>query len=458
MDDNHDRQTGLKMPQRRRQPLGEPADDVDRSSDGLGENLRRLLPPQSDTLIRLMAQLGNASPPPKSVDSRDVRPTAGGDAHHPDSDYAEPIEPYEAVYPEHCFCDKIYWWKRIRAEKLARGYDAESLAGRIKNLPAFEAEVVLAWLKTASIGLEKYDRYRLRCKIPIGGYYQRKADHGELWHFIKGIKPIEGMLERVPEDVQEQYLWGIAEYARETGETHLNMMHRLVGTRGGESVGGRSAIRAFVLRSMYDLHLRGFIRKCSAFVTDPAWSVVQASDIMRLIHVGLVAQVGDGASATYQLTDLGVQCAMHYEGDYSKMHENSHRTPTIPPPTSITIGSVNGGQVNIAEIVSNLDTSINSVASQGAPGIAGALWDLKRSILLESTLDDSSRAELLDNLDDLADAAKKSPQERKRGRVKAALDVIQTVAVGAVKVGETWEKWEPIITSFFINLGYRRLW
>jgi hypothetical protein len=121
-----------------------------------------------------------------------------------------------------------------------------------------------------------------------------------------------------------------------------------------------------------------------------------------------------------------------------------------PVPSYITyrfsgpVGQLIAGE---GQTVRNINSHIAAVVGLGQENVGEALLRLSEATLADPQLDDSSRAQILESIEDLADAAEASPNERKSGRIRGAIEVIGQMAGVATQLGEVWNQWGPIITQ-----------
>ncbi|MFD9412137.1 hypothetical protein ACFWBN_34755 [Streptomyces sp. NPDC059989] len=94
------------------------------------------------------------------------------------------------------------------------------------------------------------------------------------------------------------------------------------------------------------------------------------------------------------------------------------------------IGSVSKSHISVAETVTNIGTATEALAGRGDTDLAVAIRALTQAIQQASELADDQRAQLLDNVADIADAAAAPDAPRSLSRARAAMAVI-TSAAGA---------------------------
>jgi hypothetical protein len=113
--------------------------------------------------------------------------------------------------------------------------------------------------------------------------------------------------------------------------------------------------------------------------------------------------------------------------------------------------SITGSTVGVFAMQStltNVETAIGNLNSQGQSEIAHRLADLKDEIG-RSTLLDPDKKELLEQIEIIAAEAGKSASERKPSIIKSAISYIGTLAAGAASVKKLWETCGPFLRQHF---------
>lgn len=118
----------------------------------------------------------------------------------------------------------------------------------------------------------------------------------------------------------------------------------------------------------------------------------------------------------------------------------SHVTYTFSGP----VGQLIAGE---GQTIRNIRSHIAAVVGQGQQPVGDAIQRLSETALSDPDLDDAARKQVLESIEDLADAAEAPPAERKVGRIRGALATIGQMAGVAAKLGEVWSQWEPVITE-----------
>jgi hypothetical protein len=119
-----------------------------------------------------------------------------------------------------------------------------------------------------------------------------------------------------------------------------------------------------------------------------------------------------------------------------------------PSATSDITFNISGGtfsQLNPAvETVQSIANSLTAI-SENFPDLAKALQELGQAVLDAASLDEQRRTELVENIDDLSEQARHAPEQRKRGRLRAAIDAISAVATPGTQLHTAWDAWGPTI-------------
>ncbi len=126
-------------------------------------------------------------------------------------------------------------------------------------------------------------------------------------------------------------------------------------------------------------------------------------------------------------------------GDVTTIHYN----------INAPIGQLNAGD---RQRVANLQSRIVAVESRGVPQVAEALQQVSQAAINDSELGEAELREVLETIEDLAEASELPPEERKGGRIKGAIAVITAAAGAATQLGQAWQQWGPVISG---HLGGR---
>ncbi|OIJ63647.1 hypothetical protein [Streptomyces mangrovisoli] len=110
---------------------------------------------------------------------------------------------------------------------------------------------------------------------------------------------------------------------------------------------------------------------------------------------------------------------------------------------SISGGTFIGGQ--FATQIENINSTIAGVVQQGSPQLAEALQVLRQAVQDQGGLGDDERADLLDNVGYLAQAAQTPPERRNRGLVRSVLAALTVAASSGEEVRRAMEAWGGVL-------------
>jgi hypothetical protein len=106
------------------------------------------------------------------------------------------------------------------------------------------------------------------------------------------------------------------------------------------------------------------------------------------------------------------------------------------------IGNV--GQINIADTITSIGATIKIVESGGQTSVADAIRALTQAVQQAPELAEEQRAQLLDHVADVADAAAAPGEPRKLSRAKAAMAIITKAAGASTQLAQTIETWHGV--------------
>lgn len=112
-----------------------------------------------------------------------------------------------------------------------------------------------------------------------------------------------------------------------------------------------------------------------------------------------------------------------------------------------TIGILNTG---VFQNTGNLAVSVDKLAASGQPELAEALKRLAEAITTSGELTPGSRADALEQLDELGRQAISSPEKRaKISVIRAVFQSLATTLSAAGGLAEVWSTWGTTIRKFF---------
>lgn len=109
----------------------------------------------------------------------------------------------------------------------------------------------------------------------------------------------------------------------------------------------------------------------------------------------------------------------------------------------------NNSNVSVADTVNNIGTVIQAVADRGDAGVADALRALTAAIERDQELTQNLRAQLLDNVADVADAVAAPNEPRRRSRARAAMTAIATAAGASSELAQAVSTWQSVLGRLF---------
>ncbi|MFF7889932.1 hypothetical protein ACH40F_55880 [Streptomyces sp. NPDC020794] len=113
------------------------------------------------------------------------------------------------------------------------------------------------------------------------------------------------------------------------------------------------------------------------------------------------------------------------------------------------IGDVHNSNVSVADTVLSIGTSINTVADRGDTDTAAAIRALAKAVQQDPGLAETLRAQLLDNLADVADAAVAPDEPRRLSRARAAMASITAAAGTSTQLAEAVGNWQHVLGQLF---------
>ncbi|MFH8739473.1 hypothetical protein [Streptomyces sp. NPDC017964] len=117
------------------------------------------------------------------------------------------------------------------------------------------------------------------------------------------------------------------------------------------------------------------------------------------------------------------------------------------------VGAINSeianSQLSVADTVTSIGATINTVADRGQNDIAAALHALTEAIQQAQELAEGERAELLLNFADVADAAAAPDEPRRLARARAAIAMITTAAGASTQLAQAVDTWHQVAGQLF---------
>jgi uncharacterized protein YpuA (DUF1002 family) len=105
---------------------------------------------------------------------------------------------------------------------------------------------------------------------------------------------------------------------------------------------------------------------------------------------------------------------------------------------------------NIGQVGSqkNIKSTVAGVNQSGDREVARALRKLKQAVLAQHELGAQDQQDLLENIEDLEQANQASPEERKRGRIRAAWAALTTAATISTELAKAIDAWRSVLSRF----------
>ncbi|MGW2448413.1 hypothetical protein [Streptomyces sp. NPDC001675] len=113
------------------------------------------------------------------------------------------------------------------------------------------------------------------------------------------------------------------------------------------------------------------------------------------------------------------------------------------------IGEVNNSNVTVAHVVSDIGMSAKAIADRGDTGIATAVRALAEAVQQDRQLTEDVRAQLLDHVADVADAAAAPDEPRRLSRARAALAAITEAAGASTRLTQAVSDWHHVAGQLF---------
>ncbi|PPS74382.1 hypothetical protein BV882_12080 [Streptomyces sp. 46] len=113
------------------------------------------------------------------------------------------------------------------------------------------------------------------------------------------------------------------------------------------------------------------------------------------------------------------------------------------------IGEVNNSHVSVADTVNSIGATVQAVADRGQTDTADAIRALAEAIERDPGLAEDLRAQLLDNVADVADAAAAPDGPRALSRGRAAMAAITSAAGASSQLAQAVSTWQGVLGQLF---------
>jgi hypothetical protein len=135
--------------------------------------------------------------------------------------------------------------------------------------------------------------------------------------------------------------------------------------------------------------------------------------------------------------------------DHTRPHPdrliNRHAHKPAEPSAQMNFYNSNIGQVGSQK---NIKSTVAGVNQSGDREVARALRKLKQAVLAQHELGAQDQQDLLENIEDLEQANQASPEERKRGRIRAAWAALTTAATISTELAKAIDAWRSVLSRF----------
>lgn len=114
--------------------------------------------------------------------------------------------------------------------------------------------------------------------------------------------------------------------------------------------------------------------------------------------------------------------------------------------------NISGGQIgnlNLGEIIGDLQATLRTVTDQGGDTVAECLKQLAEAIVSSKGLDDSAKAETLDQVKEVASQAATEPVKRNKGVLKSIFATLKSTLSGIKDIASVWVHAEGILNDLF---------
>jgi hypothetical protein len=163
---------------------------------------------------------------------------------------------------------------------------------------------------------------------------------------------------------------------------------------------------------------------------------------LRKAYNGVMLSNTDAVNAAF--ADLAIAYILEVCARMPKHSERDRPESQLPQ-------TINIGQLNIADVVSNVHSQIAAIARAHTSDerIPEALQALTDAITSDAALDKARRIHLLDNVADIAEAVEQPDKPRAISRAKAALTAIGTAASVSEELANAWQAWSHVLARLF---------
>jgi acyl-CoA reductase-like NAD-dependent aldehyde dehydrogenase len=116
-------------------------------------------------------------------------------------------------------------------------------------------------------------------------------------------------------------------------------------------------------------------------------------------------------------------------------------------------GTINLGQVNTGQVRGNIETHLKSVTGSSAKDFTEAIRAFAEAVAKDAALQQAQRDQILEDVDYLAEEAKKPVSERRPTLLARLLGGMPKALTAAESAKTAWDTFGPVISGFFGQPG-----
>jgi hypothetical protein len=289
--------------------------------------------------------------------------------------------------------------------------------------------------------------------VELSGGPPRPIQVGEICTALDAEQPGDReMVKRALRYLGEKQLIDVA-IASGDGDPNYSMMVRGPTARGIDRVSEwRSTLRPTdeqVLKTMAQLeasqpgHRSSTEEVTTSLAHSPDRRAVYAESISRLVSAGLLEghDASNQSSAYPEYVDLRLTLLGT---------DRLEQEPEVPPAATVVniYGGSTVGQVNFGQVIGSIQTSMEVVSGPRADDFKGAMEELLAAIQSDEGLTGSAKADALEQLEYLAEAASEPVAKRRASVLDAVLARVPLVLAAGEASAKAWNTFGPEVTRF----------
>ncbi|MFE7635050.1 hypothetical protein ACFU7Z_13600 [Kitasatospora sp. NPDC057518] len=136
------------------------------------------------------------------------------------------------------------------------------------------------------------------------------------------------------------------------------------------------------------------------------------------------------------------------EWDEASRRGQQAESITVYGPVGAIRSNVTNSSLTVAETITHIGATADALANAGQRDIAAAVRDLTQAIRQDSGLEESRRADLLDHVADIADAAAQPDRPRVLSRARLAIAALTSAAGASTQLAQAVTTWHDIFNQF----------